>query len=197
MGVAAVALPLGVMSTVVGTGAAFAAAKNQPGTLNCTSVTGTVTFNPPLTFTAQAVTTTIKATVKNCTPSGGGLKPKSGTATSTMNTANDDCTTLAGGSTNPQTLKTKWAPATKIKPTTLTFGGFVPATQPVTNDEGFSLPNSLGQPTTGTGSYLGTDTGATSTATVYSNKTAAQVSSLCSGAGLATLTLAAGTVHLG
>lgn len=196
MGVAAVALPLGVMSTVVGTGAAFAKAINQPGTLDCTTVTGTVTFTPALTTTPTTVQTKISVKVSGCTATGG-LKPKSGTATSTTSTSNDSCGTLTGGSTSPQTLKTKWAPGTKIKPTTLTFGGFLPATQPVTNDVGFALPNPAGAPTTGSGSYLGTDGGASSTATVYSNQTAGAVGAKCSTTGLSSLTLASGTVHLG
>jgi hypothetical protein len=194
MGAAAVALPLGVMSTVVGTGAAVAAAKVQPGTLNCTHIAGTVTFNPPLSNTAQTVTTTIKVKETNCTPSGGGLKPKSGAANAVQTTANDSCAGLGSGSTTPETLKVKWAPALKIKPTTITFSGFDAATNGA-GDAGFSLPNSGGS-ASGTGSYLDSDGGASSTAQAFTNKTAAQIAAQCT-TGISSLTIASGTSHLG
>jgi hypothetical protein len=191
MGAAAIALPLGVMSTVVGTGAAFAAAKAQPGTLVCASITGTVTFNPPLTVTAQTVITTTKTTLKNCTPTGGGLKPKSGVSTSSTSTANENCASLETGSTTPFTLKTKWAPATKIKPTFSTVSGISPATDGSGN-AGFQLPNTGGT-TSGTGSYLGSDGGKSGSAQAFTSKTAAQIGATCTGAtGLATLTITHG-----
>lgn len=190
MGVAAVALPLGVMSTVVGTGAAFAKAINQPGTVSCSNVAGTIKFTPPLSNTMQTVKTVINVKETNCTTTGGGLKPKSGTAAATQTTANDSCAGLANGSATPENLKVKWAPGTKIKPTTVNFSGFDAATNGA-GDEGFSLPNSGGT-ASATGSYIGSDNGATSTAQAFTNKTAAQIGAMCN-TGIASLTIASGS----
>lgn len=195
MGVAAVALPLGVMTTVVGIGAAGAKATNQPGTLDCALITGTVTFTPKLTNTPTTVKTVTKTKLTNCTPSTG-LKPKSGASSSTTTTANDDCAMLAAGSTTPFTLTTKWAPATKIKPTKSTVSGISPATNGA-GDAGFQLPNEPGGTSSGTGSYLGSDGGTTGSAQAFTSETSTQIGATCTTTGLASLTITSGSAHFG
>ncbi len=196
LGVAVIGLPLGAMSAVAATGVAMAKAINQPGTLDCAKITGTVTFTPPLSNTAQTVQTKTVTTLTNCTPTGGGLKPKKGSSTSTTTTANDDCAMLATGSTTPFTLTTKWAPGTKIKPTKSTVSGLSPATNGA-GDAGFQLPNTGGT-SSGTGSYLGSDGGASGTAQAFTNETSAQIAATCTGAtGLKSLKITTGTAHFG
>jgi hypothetical protein len=194
MGVAAVGLPLGVLSTVVGTGAAFAGGSIQPGTLTCTAIKGTVSFKPTLTMTPQTVKTTIKITVSGCTPSGGGATPTKGTASSSSTTAGQTCTSLATGSTTPQTLTTKWSP-TSIAPSTVTFSGYNPATNGM-GDEGFSLPNTGGS-ASGSGSYMDGDSGASSTAVAYTNLTEAKLAADCAGKGFKKLSIKSGSAFLG
>ncbi len=195
LGVAVIGLPLGAVSAVAATGVAMAKAINQPGTLDCSGIKGTVTFTPPLSFTAQTVKTVISATVSGCTPTGGGLKPKSGKATSTVTMSNDSCTGLTGGSTTPQVLKTKWAPSTKIKPTSITFSGYDIVTNGA-GDEGFSLPQASGGTASATGSYVGSDAGASSTAQAFLNETGGQIATQCN-TGISKLTISSGSAHFG
>jgi hypothetical protein len=63
-------------------------------------------------------------------------------------------------------------------------------------DAGFTLPNTGGTASV-VGSYPGADKGKTSTATVYTNMTAAQIATACSSAaGVASLTIDAGSATL-
>jgi len=97
IGVAAVGMPLTVMSTVIGVGAAWAV--TGTGNYSCTKVTGTITFKPALkNGGTSAETTTIATTASTCT--GGSPKPTKVTGKATIKTSTNSCSNLA----NPQTV---------------------------------------------------------------------------------------------
>ena len=188
----AVAVPI-TMITVFG-GVASAkkggGAINQPGTVSCNTIKGTITFNPPLTLSGSSPeNANVKITVKGCSVTGGTVKPKKGTVSGGLTSGgNNNCTSLENS--QPETLTVKWAPAGKINPTTASFSGYSVATN-AQGDEGFSLPNSGGTGSTA-GSYA-QSSGVTATA--YSNETSSQLASACgSSGGLKTLKLTSGSI---
>jgi hypothetical protein len=196
--IVALALPLAVALP-----AGFASAANPPapGTITCTHITGKVTFTPPLTLTgnANSEVTKTKTTGTGCTVSTGtaptkGVTTSTITKTTTNNTANS-CTALASAQTIPVTEHTVWTHTPLIANSVVKFSGLMPATS-ASGDAGFTLPNTGGTSSV-TGSYPGTDHGKSSTATVYTNMTAAQITTVCeSTAGVASLTIASGSAML-
>jgi len=105
IGVAAIGMPLAVMNTVVGVGAAFAA--TGTGTYGCTKVAGTITFTPPLKNNGvSAETVKVKASATTCT--GGTPKPTKVTATATIHSSNNSCAGLAGA--RPITVHLTYSP---------------------------------------------------------------------------------------
>jgi hypothetical protein len=96
----------------------------------------------------------------------------------------------------PVTEHAVWTHTPLIANSTVKFTGLMVATEPTSMDAGFTLPNTGGSATV-TGSYPGTDHGKTSTATVYINMTATAIFAACgTTAGVAKLTLDAGTATL-
>lgn len=201
--VASLAVPIGLIAALplaVGlpTGSASAANPPAPGTITCTQITGKITFTPPLTLAGNANSEVTKTTTTSthCTVSTGtaptkGVTHSTITKTSTNNTANS-CTGLA--TSVPVTEHVVWTHTPLIANTTVKFSGLMQATEPVSGDAGFTLPNTGGTASV-TGSYPGTDHGKTSTATVYTNKTASQIATACA-TGVASLTIDAGSATL-
>jgi len=141
----ALLLPLGL---VVGIGGVASAARtNQPfgtGLENCTSITGTVTFSPPLGTTGTAPeTTTVNATASGC--SGGSPSLASVVSTATITGSKNNCSGLATAST--PSLAGNWQPAGSVQPS-LTSGGA--ETFQTTPHLGFTITGA-----TTTGSYPG------------------------------------------
>ena len=170
-----------------------AAPVKQPGTLACTTITGTLTFRPPLTSAGgRAGVVGINAKVSGCTASGGGKAPTKGTATGSLSLASNSCSELASPPPGlAVTIVGKWSPGTITK-TTVTFTNFKTSLTPVV---AFSVG---GTGTSGSGSYMGTDNGAVSKATVTSNETLSQALASCgSPKGLKKLSIASGSAHLG
>jgi hypothetical protein len=194
--VVALALPLAVVWQAGPASAATAA----PGTITCTHITGTITFTPALHATGTSNTEVAKTrtTSTGCTVSTG-KAPSKGVTTSSITTTstNDSANACAGLATSrPVTEHAVWTHTPLIAPSTVKFSGLMVATEPVSGDAGFTLPNTGGTASV-TGSYPGTDHGATSTATVYINMTAAQIFTACgTTAGVAKLTLDAGSATL-
>lgn len=190
------ALPLAV---ALPTGSASAANPPAPGTNTCTHITGKITFTPPLTLSgnANSEVTKTRTTSTGCTVSTGkaptrGVTTSTITKTTTNNTANS-CTGLE--TSVPVTEHTVWTHTPAIANSTVKFSGLMTATS-TSGDAGFTLPNTGGTASV-TGSYPGTDHGKTSTATVYTNMTAAQIATLCTSAtGVASLTIASGSATL-
>ena len=189
---AALVVPISLVS-VLGAGAASAKGSPiaQPGKVTCTKITGSITFNPPLTLNGtSAENTTVKITVKGCSVSGGGVKPKKGTVNKDISTpsSTNACTSL--GNSQPESLTVNWAPGSKILPTTASFSGYAVATNGA-GDEGFTLPDSGG-----TGSTAGSYAQASGvTAAAYSNETSNQLAAACAApGGLASLKIVSGSV---
>jgi hypothetical protein len=106
-----------------------------------------------------------------------------------ISVAADTCATLESGSNEPITFVVKWA---KDGTSSVTFPGFTPVAAATA---GFSLG---GTGTTVSGSYPGTDTGASSTATALFESTTTQIVGACgSEVGLKSLRVKSGTLSLG
>ncbi len=194
------------------------------GTASCGNATtgasglkGTITFTPPLKLggTSPEVTS-VKIKEKPCTttatnlPGAGILKGKVKQSISS-GTSTNSCTGLTTSA--PETLTVKWSwknsagvALANVTSTTLSFSGYniVSSTNPpwaTANDEGFQLPGNGsggGGTVSGTGSFLGTDTGGSSTAVAYLNLTATQLSNDCASAGgLATANFSFGAAFVG
>jgi hypothetical protein len=189
MAMTAAVVGLTIMLAPVAASARPAAAINQPGTVACTGIKGTITFAPPLTLSGTSPEkTTITMTVTKCKTSGGGVKPKKGTVSQTISKtgSTNNCSSLT--SSQSESLTVQWAPSSKINPTTASFSGYTVGSN-AAGDEGFILPNSGG-----TGTAVGSYAEASGvTAAAYSNETSTQLSSACA-AGLASLKITSGTV---
>lgn len=164
------------------------------GSITCTKVTGTITFTPPITGNgSSAESTDISLTVDGCTTTGSNVaQVTGGTATATIKTASSNCSNLL----NPQpvSVAVSWSPGS-VHASQASF-----SSDGIVSDSaghlGFGLPGSGGTATV-TGSFAGSDNGAKSSATTYSTLTAAELQSACaSPAGVASLTVASGSVTL-
>lgn len=166
------------------------------GSITC-SGTGTVTFDPPLakggTSISETVTIVIAATA--CTTSGSNVSKVTGaTSTLTIQLASNACSVLgaSNAASGTPTWTARWTPSS-IENSMVTFSGH----QIVTNsagDVGFVFPNSGGTASV-MGSFAGNDNGASSSASSYTDMSAANVLSTCRASGLPSLT-GTGTVTL-
>ena len=159
LGVGALLLPLTLVSTI-GVGSAAAKGKSpQPGTVTCSKITGTFKFNPPLfaTATSSSETVTVKSTATGCVAKGG-LSPTKGTTVTTSVFTSNGCQAVLLAKGKPTTLTTKWSPGT-ITPSVVSFPAPTATQTPITISYG-------GAGTSATGSYTGTDGGASSKVTV-------------------------------
>jgi hypothetical protein len=72
LGVCAVGLPLGLLAVVVAPSVASASVtKNGTGTYSCTKITGTLTYNPPISNASTATKETLTVKIKASGCSGG------------------------------------------------------------------------------------------------------------------------------
>jgi hypothetical protein len=164
------------------------------GAITCTGITGALTFSPPLTTKgAAAESTAINLKASGCTTAGStGPAVTAGTGSATISSATSSCTGLL--TPRALTINITWSPST-IRPSVLTFSGYSAAMNSA-GDEGFTLPTSGGTAKV-TGSFAGSDLGATSTAQTFSNQTGTQLLASCgSSAGLASLQVTSGTLAL-
>jgi hypothetical protein len=173
-GLVALLAPLG---TAVGMGAGTASAHANvtgKGTYNCTKETGTISFSPPLKFTAQTVKTTVKTSASGCT--GGTPKVLTEAGNSVTTKPNQSCTGLAGST--PFTIKLTYSNGAAASTLTGTAkgGGTGAATFTITGKT--------------TGSYASAST----TAKATLKQTTSQLATLCGGAGISTLNIVSGTV---
>ena len=167
-----------------------------PGTLDCTSVTGKLSFKPPMKMTGTAaVTETFSLKATGCAGSQTGS------------------TVLHPGPIHFPQLpfpSTGCFPPLDSKPSpwpwpggpvvyaasTVTFS----ADQQITNgsgDIGGQFPASGGTASV-TGSFAGSDSGASSTMEVFSNMTSSQITASCSSKkGLRSISIVRGSIHLG
>ncbi|HYA68317.1 MAG TPA: hypothetical protein VED63_06265 [Acidimicrobiales bacterium] len=176
--------------TGVGTGLAFASV-SQPGTVECRAVSGVIKFNPPLTSGgSSAEAAALRIAVKGCKASGGGLTPHVGKGFVVLTTTTNNCDDLTSGEIRGVALVIRWSP-TKIGDSTLAFPGFTPVAG---GKVGLSAG---GAGTTVSGSYAGTDGGASSTLALISNLSATQEVKACQSVrGLRSVTIQEGTLVL-
>jgi len=145
----------------------------QPGTVSCTQVTGSVRFDPPLTNDGSASeVASLLLVVKGCAAGGGGSTPRLAHGSTELSMTSSSCANLSSGSKTTVNIAISWRP-TKDGSTEVNFPGYSLTS---TSDLGFSLG---GEHTSASGSYAGTDAGASSTATVTFNLTPAKVEVAC------------------
>ena len=178
--------PSGVTPATVAGGAV------ATGSVTCTNVTGTITFSPPLSNTGtKPETTHIALTATGCTTAGSsGIQVTSGTATATIQSPTNGCVSLL--TSKPVAVAVAWSPSS-IHATVASFSGYAIVSD-AAQHIGFGLPNAKGSASV-TGSFAGSDSGAKSTASTYSDLTSTKLFVACgAAAGVATLAIATGTV---
>jgi hypothetical protein len=186
LGALAVALPVGLLTLIVAPNLAAAAslAKIGTGTYNCSDITGTITFSPPLTLTSKGTATeTITYTFNSSGCTGGspavassmGLSKKTRTSKGIGN-----CSSLSNGKSPAPRFTTEYSNGTSNSKIT---GGASGGTAPNGNAE------FVQKHATVTGSYPST----TAATTAVLSETDAQIGAKCgSKRGLSTLTIVSG-----
>jgi hypothetical protein len=182
LGAMALALPLG-MAVTMGAGSATARSNLVTGTglYSCSKITGTISFNPPLSNTAKIETTTVKATASGC----------HGTAKPAVVTAISSSTTKG---TKPSSCATLVSATTAVKfAQTYTPAGTAPSTF-TGSAKGAVVGGKATFAVTGTvaGSYKTTANSAKANAVI--SQTPAQIGTMCATTGVKTLNIASGTV---
>ncbi len=169
--------------------------------VHCTSITGTISFSPALKLpgtTSGAEKSTVKLTLGGCTatPTTGGTAVTvtkgvvSGALTGSGGSA---CTGLLGSSAQSGTLTTKWttSPALSSGSTVLTPHTVLGGTNGTNGT--FSIPGAV--PPSATGSFQGTDGGASTIASAVTSQTVTQLLTSCGTAlGLKSVSIASGTL---
>ncbi len=165
------------------------------GSITC-SGTGTVTFDPPLQKGGTSPeTATITIAASTCTTSGSNVSKVTGaTTTLTLHGPSNACSALgtSNPASGPPTWTARWTPSS-IANSMVTFSGHAIETNSA-GDVGFVFPNSGGSASV-TGSFAGSDKGAGSSASTYTDMTEHGVLSTCRSSGLPQLT-GKGTVTL-
>lgn len=172
---AAMALLLPIGSAVaMGAGPAAARANGLgKGTYSCTKEAGTITFSPPLTFTAKVTKTTVKTTASGCK---GGTPAVTAQASSSITTKSSSCTGLAG--------------STAFSITTTYTNGSTPSTLSGTAKGSTTNPVNF----TITGKTTGSYASAKTTAKAVLNLTTTQLASECGSKGITTIKIVSGTI---
>lgn len=198
IGAAVLALPLTIIG-VVGVSPAVGSVPviTANGSVTCTTLGGKIGFSPALhaTGTTNSDTATVAVTLAGCTPTSTNLPAGSiikGKASSTLTTTTtNNSANACGGLTTSRAVKltVKWSDknSSGVKLATLTntvisFSGF---DAPVVNgvgQPGFDLAQDSGGTASATGSFVGTDAGASSQANVFGKKTLSQLGKACGSA---------------
>jgi hypothetical protein len=168
-------------------------------TVSCQHVNGSATFSPTVTSSEPAGTTvtTIMVKLSDCTSNAAGLTVTSGSVSGSLSDthgAEDGCTSLVGPLGDPSfitvtgTLTTKW----KTSPR-LSSGNSVTTVHSVDGSVAgdglakFDIPGTGGTASSGTGSFSGTDGGASTIFSVLSKSSAASILSTCDSRGLTSI----------
>jgi hypothetical protein len=184
---AAVAMPVGFIAATGGMASAKTAPVNATtATVTCTGISGTAKFSPAVTTSESAGTgtTSIKATLTGCTTNDGVTvtgAAVSGALTTTRTAGENGCVALAGGSSAVGNLTTKWKTTPKLVTATSTIA--VKSIAGSIGSDGnatFTIPGTTpnGAPS---GSFQGTNSGASDTTTAQSTGTAASILTTCEG----------------
>jgi len=180
--------------TLVAMDSSSASAKSKvvaTGSVVCTKVTGSTTFHPPVHHIGTGPETQVFVFhASGCTTSKSNVKHvTSGSLTVSIHRASNSCVDML--LSQPSKGSGTWKPNT-IHSTTASFSGFSFVNSKA-GKAGFTVPN-VGGKAVVTGSFAGTDHGARSTATVYTNLSALQFHAACmKPAGLAREPIVSGT----
>ncbi len=164
------------------------------GGVTCTNLTGSLTFSPPLTTKGgSAESTAIALNSTGCSTKGSNVaNVTGGTASATISSPTNSCASLI--TSRALAINITWAPAT-TRPSVLTFSGYG-GTTGTSGGEGFKLPGA-GDTAKVTGSFAGSDHGASSTAVAVSGETTTQLLAVCgSPSGLTSIQVTSGSVAL-
>jgi hypothetical protein len=160
----------------MGAGSASARANvTGSGTYNCSKVSGTITFKPPLKFTAQTVTTTVKTLSSGCV--GGKPAVTSEMSNSVTTKPNQSCAGLVGST--PFTIKSTYT------------NGAIPSTL-----SGTAKPVISGTTVTFTitGKTSGSYPSLSTVAKAVIKQTTTQLNTACGSTGVATINIVSGTI---
>ncbi|MFZ0668623.1 MAG: hypothetical protein WAM97_22930, partial [Acidimicrobiales bacterium] len=128
LGAVALAFPLGILAVAAAPSIASATTlKTGTGTYGCSTLTGTIKFNPPLSSSGTATSDAVTATVDASGCKGTGEKPKVTTSTSVGHATIDsnNCSALESGGLPPVTFTITYpnaAPSTYVATTSDTVG---------------------------------------------------------------------------
>jgi hypothetical protein len=195
MGGAAMSLSLGAVAL---TGVGIASAKKGAvlGTVSCTAAAGAITFVPPLVTTGPyaSETATAKVTFTSC--SGSVATPTKGSIDTVFTSiSTDQCPPATAKGTSGGSLSIKWAPG-KIEPSTVSFSTKASASGGPDDGLGYVYPGTGGTSSV-SGSFMGSDKGATSTAAVYSDLSSSALLAQCeTSAGLKKMKIVSGSIDL-
>jgi len=197
IGIAAIGLPVALMSTIVGVGAASAGTTGT-GSVTCSALSGSVTFKPPLKGTTANTLTevqTYKLTVTKCKTTGSNIHTVTkGTTTEVKHTTDTSCHGLIAGSTTAYTFPVVWTSSPAANSSTVGFSGDSPAV--VGGKAAFKLPNTGGTSAV-SGSFPGSNAGATSHGEGITAQTPGALLAPCStSGGLKTIKIVKGNLTL-
>jgi len=193
----AVAVACSVGSTPATAGAVGSTAV-RAGTVTCTNVHGTMRFAPALRTAGSAPTTLrvqLRIDPQGCTTSDGRALRGPVSTTVTLGGPGRCSDLLTGGPNVPATWTTRWHSRATAPSVTSTDG--VAGVTGSAGQLGWAFPGAGGT-ATGTGSFPGTDSGASSSLSLFSARTSTQLLAACSRAGgLRSVRIVSGTVEIG
>jgi len=190
---AATAMPIGLIAATGGLANATAAppvnATNY--TVNCTGIAGSAKFSPAVTSDESAGTGTIaiKATLSGCTatPTTGGTAVTitsakvAGTLSSTRTAGENGCAALAGGSDATGNLVTTWKTTPKLVSATSTIKvNSIAGSIGGDGNAYFNIPGTVPNGTA-SGSFQGTNGGASDATSAQTTTSAAAIATTCVG----------------
>lgn len=185
---AAALVPAGLIATASVASAGGSTVNATNDTATCTTVSGSAKFSPPISTSeaAGSTTTTVKATLGSCTTNAVGLTitsgKTSGSFTSNPHSAGTNgCTALAGATPESGSLSTKW----KTSPKLSSGNSVMNVTQVYGTIAGdgnaeFEIPGPGGT-ASGSGSFQGTNGGASDSSNAESTVPATTLLSTCEG----------------
>jgi len=198
---AAVGLAVAVACSVGSTTATAGAVGRRTalaGTATCAILRGTIRISPALHVAPVAATTVtfkLRLAASGCTATDGARFIGPSVSTMSVGGPSTCADLLTGGSHVPATWTTRWAIRGAAKSVTQTAG--VTGAPSATGAQQWSFPGAT-QSASGSGSYPGDDAGASSSFTVTSRLTTAEILAVCaSRRGLSYLRVASGTVAIG
>jgi hypothetical protein len=151
-------------------------------TVQCTGLKGTAKFSPPLTSSTDNIdrTTSVKGTLSGCTTSDDVTVSSAKISGSFQHSTDKGCTATAGMNDITGSIKITWktSPAITTKTSTITVHT-VYGTAASDGDALLTIPGSGGTPSSGTGSFQGTDGGAGDTNVFETTETATTIISTC------------------